>query len=316
VSSEPPHTPSRPHTPPPAQPSVQPQGQSHVQSHAQPPTQAHIQSHAQPPTQAHIQSHAQPSPVGAPTATHHDISTVLAREPCAGCGAPLGADQRYCLSCGIPRSGTRLPFLDVLHTEAAAAGVVEAGSQPASLLRMASLAPAGDLTSTSPGGWGGGKGGSPAARLREYTPLFALLGVLLLALLIGLLLGHWAGGGTKTLAVTPTKQVVEVKGIPTTAAPVLSAPAATSAATTPAPSSSGTGAGGGANATTSTPHATNPTVGKLAQTTGKEHAKEVEKALAKGGGTLSTGRAQPPKEPSKAEANKPIGGGSEVTSIE
>jgi len=60
-----------------------------------------------------------------PTATQHDLSTVLAREPCAGCGAPLGADQRYCLSCGIPRAGTRLPFLDVLHSEAAAAGVLE-----------------------------------------------------------------------------------------------------------------------------------------------------------------------------------------------
>jgi hypothetical protein len=297
VSSEPPHTPSRPHTQPPAQPHAQPQGPSHVQSQGQ----------------SHIQSHVQPSPVGQPTATHHDISTVLAREPCAGCGAPLGADQRYCLSCGIPRSGTRLPFLDVLHTEAAAAGVVEAGSQPASLLRMAALAPAGDLTSTPPGGWGGGQGGSPAARLREYTPLFALLGVLLLALLIGLLLGHWASGGAKPVAVTPTKQVVEVKGIPTvTAAPVASAPAVTSTATTPAPSSS---SASGGKATT-TPHATNPTVGKLSQTTGKEHAKEVEKALAKGGGTLSTGGAPPPKEPSKAEANKPIGGGSEVTSIE
>jgi hypothetical protein len=284
VSSEPPHTPSRPHTQPTAQPHVQPQGQSQVQ----------------------------PSPVGQPTATHHDISTVLAREPCAGCGAPLGADQRYCLSCGIPRSGTRLPFLDVLHSEAAAAGVVEAGSQPASLLRMAALAPAEGPTPS--GGWGGQSGG-PAARLREYTPLFALLGVLLLALLIGLLLGHWASGGAKTVAATPAKQVVEVKGLPAaTAAPAVTAPATAATATTPAPSSSGTS--GGKAATTSTPHATSPTVSKLAQTTGKEHAKEVEKALAKGGGVLTTGGAPPPKEPSKAEANKPIGGGSEVTNIE
>jgi hypothetical protein len=244
-------------------------------------------------------------------ATHHDISTVLAREPCAGCGAPLGADQRYCLSCGIPRSGTRLPFLDVLHSEAAAAGVVEAGSQPASLLRMAALAPAEGPAAS--GGWGG-QGGGPASRLREYTPLFALLGVLLLALLIGLLLGHWASGGAKTVATTPAKQVVEIKGLPAaTAAPTVTAPAATSPATTPTPSSSG-GSGGKTAATT--PHASSPTVTKLAQTTGKEHAKEVEKALAKGGGTLTTGGAPPPKAPSKAEANKPIGGGSEVTSIE
>lgn len=273
------------------------------------------QSHSQPGTGEHIKPSA-PS-VGPLPAAHHDISTVLAREPCASCGAPLGADQRYCLSCGIPRSGTRLPFLDVLHTEAAAAGVVEAGSQPASLLRMAA-APAGGLQGVNPGGWGGQNGGV-AGRLREYTPLFALLGVLLVALLIGLLLGHWASGGAKPVATVPAKQVVEIKGLPAaTVAPAsgsaaTSPPATTSAASsTPAPSSSG------GTTTTHAPHASNPTVSKLAQSSGKEHAKEVEKALAKGGGVLSTGGAPPPKETgkSKAEASKPIGGGSEVTSIE
>ncbi len=272
------------------------------------------QSHSQPGAGEHIKPSA-PS-VGSLPATHHDISTVLAREPCAGCGAPLGADQRYCLSCGIPRAGTRLPFLDVLHTEAAAAGIVEAGSQPASLLRLAA-APAGGLDGVNPGGWGG-QGGGVAGRLREYTPLFALLGVLLLALLIGLLLGHWASGGAKSVAAVPAKQVVEIKGLPATtvasaSAPAVSTPASTSAApSTPAPSSSG------ATSTTPTSHASSPTVSKLAKSTGKEHAQEVEKALAKGGGVLSTGGAPPPKETSKskAEANKPIGGGSEVTSIE
>ncbi|HEY7952876.1 MAG TPA: hypothetical protein VID70_07790, partial [Solirubrobacteraceae bacterium] len=70
--------------------------------------------------------------------------TVLAEEICAGCGAPLGADQRYCLSCGIPRTGARLPFLDVLHSEAAATGAIERNSQPVELLRMAPLAAAGN----------------------------------------------------------------------------------------------------------------------------------------------------------------------------
>jgi hypothetical protein len=275
----------------------------------------HTQSHGQPGAGEHVKPSA--PLVGSLPATHHDISTMLAREPCAGCGAPLGADQRYCLSCGIPCSGTRLPFLDVLHTEAASAGVVEAGSQPASLLRMAA-APVGGLESAHAGGWGG-QGGGVAGRLREYTPLFALLGVLLVALLIGLLLGHWASGGAKSVATVPAKQVVEIKGLPAaTVAPASGSaatnlPASTSAASsTPTPSSSG-----GAS-TTHISHASNPTVSKLAQSTGKTHAQEVEKALAKGGGVLSTGGAPPPKETSKskAEANKPIGGGSEVTSIE
>jgi hypothetical protein len=256
--------------------------------------------------------------------TRHDISTVLAREPCAGCGAPLGADQRYCLSCGIPRSGTRLPFLDVLHAEAASAGIVEQGSQPASLLRVPALAAASSGNAGN-GAWGAGgrASGGMGARLRENTGLFALTGVLLLAMLIGLLLGHWVSGASKSSAALPAKQVVEIKGLPA-AAPVASAPSSAAA---------GQGAGTGtsksssaAPATTTpasastpaaTPHATNPTVSTLATSTGKEHAKAVEQALSKGGGSLSTGGAPPPKETSKPGASsKPIGGGSEVTSIE
>ncbi len=42
-------------------------------------------------------------------------------EPCASCGAPLAADQRYCLSCGTRRAGSRLPFRDILAEPAGAA---------------------------------------------------------------------------------------------------------------------------------------------------------------------------------------------------
>lgn len=232
--------------------------------------------------------------------------TVLVEETCAGCGAPLGADQRYCLSCGIPRAGTRLPFLDVLHSEAAATGVVEPGSQPAALLRMPALSAA----STHPGWWEGE--GGMSAKLRENTGLFALLGVLLLALLIGLLLGHWVNGGSKNVAVVPPKQVIEVKGLNLPAASAATAaPTASGAAESPAPSSARE-----TTPTTTVKHASTPTVNALAQSTGKEHAKAVEKALSNGGGSLSTGGAPPPKEPGKSHSNKPIGAGSEVTSIE
>jgi hypothetical protein len=229
--------------------------------------------------------------------------TVFVDEPCAGCGAPLGADQRYCLSCGIPRAGTRLPFLDVLHSEATASGVIERGSPPAALLRMPSLS----SLSTHPGWWEGEDGMS--AKLRENTGLFALLGVLLLALLIGLLLGHWVNGGSKNVAVVPSKQVIEVKGLNLPAATAV--PSASSAVESPAPSSAKE-----TTPTTHVKHASNPTVNTLAQSTGKEHAKAVEKAISKGGGSLSTGGAPPPTETSKSAAGKPIGAGSEVTSIE
>ncbi len=35
-------------------------------------------------------------------------------EPCAGCGAPLAADQRYCLECGRRRAATRVPYAELL----------------------------------------------------------------------------------------------------------------------------------------------------------------------------------------------------------
>ena len=35
-------------------------------------------------------------------------------EPCPACGAPLAADQRYCLNCGRRRAGARVPYADLL----------------------------------------------------------------------------------------------------------------------------------------------------------------------------------------------------------
>ncbi|MGX6448844.1 hypothetical protein ACVU7I_12370 [Patulibacter sp. S7RM1-6] len=40
---------------------------------------------------------------------------------CAACGAPMAADQRYCLSCGARRDHARLPFQDALVPAPAAA---------------------------------------------------------------------------------------------------------------------------------------------------------------------------------------------------
>jgi hypothetical protein len=130
---------------------------------------------------------------------------------CAHCGAALVADQRYCLSCGQPASPVRLAFLDVLHGDSAGANAT--GAVPQTL----ELTPAGFLPASGQGGANGW--------LRRHSGLLGLLALLVLCLIAGLLIGHWAGqGGTKV----PAKQVVEVKGLSGLAA----APAATS--TTPA----------------------------------------------------------------------------------
>jgi hypothetical protein len=110
---------------------------------------------------------------------------------CANCSAPLVADQRYCLSCGQPVSPVRLAFLDVLETERQPQlppGAV--GSMPVAYTPY--LEPA-----VGP------------AWVRRYAPLFGVLSVLLLAMIVGLLVGHWV-----TQSKSPSgPQVLKVEGL-------------------------------------------------------------------------------------------------------
>lgn len=130
---------------------------------------------------------------------------------CAHCGAALVSAQRYCLSCGQPASPVRLAFLDVLQNDPAPAGIAQATLE---------------MTPTDYVPLGVGRGAN--GWLRRNSGLLSLLAVLVLCLIAGLLVGHWVGQSNKT----PSKQVVEVKGLSGLAAPV-------AAATTPASSAAG-----------------------------------------------------------------------------
>jgi hypothetical protein len=136
---------------------------------------------------------------------------------CANCSAPLAPDQHYCLACGQPVSPVRLAFLDVLQAEAQpyAAGQSPVGSLPSG------YAPVIEPTS------------GPYAWMRRYSGLFGLLSVLLLAIVVGLLVGHWV-----TQSQAPGRQVLEVKGLGGVAAatttPLASAGSTTASSTTPA----------------------------------------------------------------------------------
>jgi hypothetical protein len=143
---------------------------------------------------------------------------------CANCSAPLAADQRYCLSCGRPVSPVRLGFLDVLDTE----------RQPQLGAGAASVVPAAYAPYVEPA--------AGPAWLRRYAPLFAVASVLLLALIAGLLVGHWV---TQSKAPTGPESVkVKVEGLtsaPAAAAgttPATSAPTAHAAAAKPAAAAS------------------------------------------------------------------------------
>ncbi len=216
---------------------------------------------------------------------------------CAGCGAPLAPDQRYCLACGRPASPVRLAFLDVLQAEPGTAATTILGAPSA----------AGYQPPPDPPGMLGS--------LRRYSGLFGLLGVLLASLLIGLLVGHWLTGSPGT-----GKQVVEVKGL---GVPLAAAGAANSSGG--AGASTGSGAGSSSSSSSSSHHSSSSssqshtaskneggvsetsgeeaqaakevkstkalpaahktssaTLQKLEHTTGKQHAKEVKAALGNG----------------------------------
>jgi hypothetical protein len=133
-------------------------------------------------------------------------------QSCANCAAPLAPDQRYCLACGQPVSPVRLAFLDVLQADSQPYG---GGHSPAGAL-AAGYTPAYEPVS------------GPYAWLRRYSGLFGLLSVLLLAIVAGLLVGHWV-----TQSKAPGQQVLKVEGLPAAAAatPLAAATTATTATT-------------------------------------------------------------------------------------
>jgi hypothetical protein len=193
---------------------------------------------------------------------------------CPNCSAPLVADQRYCLSCGQPVSPVRLAFLDVLESE----------RQP----QLASGAVAATPVAYAP--YVEPAGGPKWAR--RYTPLFAVASVLLLAMLIGLLLGHWVSQSKSSSG----PQVVKIEGLASAPA-AASGPSSATTATTTTPASAGKTTSSAKSAeekeqaeakaeekaeekaAAKAPPAKNGTqaVQKLEKTTGKKHEEELNK---------------------------------------
>lgn len=195
---------------------------------------------------------------------------------CANCSAPLAPDQRYCLACGQPVSPVRLAFLDVLQAE----------SQPHSGQSPVASLPPGYASVIEPSS-------GPYAWMRRYSGLFGLLTVLLMAIVVGLLVGHWV-----TQSKAPSQQVVRVVGLngaattPLASAGSTTTPSATPTTTTPKPAASSTTSKASAKteaaevkeakaiekkpvqkAVKVTPTQTK----KLGSTTGQKHAEEVNK---------------------------------------
>lgn len=114
-----------------------------------------------------------------------DLSPVTAElEACGACGAPMASDQRYCLECGQRRGDPRLPFMDAVVLMEA----VKQSRQP----------PPPQPPKRKRGG------------ISPNAALIAGIGTLLLALGIGVLIGH---SGTQEVAQTAAApQVITVGG--------------------------------------------------------------------------------------------------------
>ncbi|HEX3909893.1 MAG TPA: hypothetical protein VHW67_04225 [Solirubrobacteraceae bacterium] len=140
--------------------------------------------------------------------------------PCAGCGAPLADDQRYCLQCG-ERVGSMSSVLlagspqqDVASraADAQAAGAQAAGAQAAGP-GPAATAPLGP-GATPPGFAPAGAGQAGGAGRNNGVTVIAAVGVLLLAMGIGVLIGR-AGGSRPSASAAP--QVISVSSAPSDA---------------------------------------------------------------------------------------------------
>jgi hypothetical protein len=206
-------------------------------------------------------------------------------EPCPACGAPLAGDQRYCLHCGVRRPEARLEFLDVLDADVRARSVLPPpGATAAPFGYAAAAAP-------PPSGLNG--------RLQANSGLLALATLLLLTLLIGLLVGHWATGSSSApSAAAPAPQVIRVEGGGT------AAPAAAAATT------GGGASGGGSSAKSAKSRSSSKSSTSSDKTTTDKSAvsvkslsskKAVEDAVKKGK-PISTGTGKLPAKDDKAPA--------------
>jgi hypothetical protein len=209
-------------------------------------------------------------------------------EPCPACGAPLAGDQRYCLHCGARRPEARLEFLDVLDADVRVRAAAPVAFAPAAA--VAAGPPPSGLN----------------ARLQANAGLLALAALLLLTLLIGLLLGHWAtrDSGTPGVAATPAPQVIRVEGTaaPATAAATPAGSGGASPSATKGAKAKAKAGGGGSSAKATAP--------KDAVSVDKLTSKKAVENAVKKGKPISTGTGKlPPKD------GKPAGGGSGFESI-
>ncbi len=157
---------------------------------------------------------AVPTAAPTPAGGAGEQSQAQGTEPCPHCGTPLALDQRYCLECGAPRTYLSGMLLDRMRSSAATQASSPDPTQPPFPGGAAGVAPPTSGSST----WQRG----------NALTLIAGIGVLLLAMGVGVLIGR-SGGSSSTGAAAP--QVITVGGAAAGAANTTPTPAAPEAST-------------------------------------------------------------------------------------
>jgi hypothetical protein len=134
---------------------------------------------------------------GEEDATTRVLVSGVGSTACASCGTPMASDQRYCVNCGARRGGPRFPV------------------EPLAPSGDRAPAPAPAVPSGAQSRWGGA------------TAVIAGIGTLLLAMGVGVLVGHNTQSDGATRAAPP--QVITVGGGAANAATTTTSPTGTTA---------------------------------------------------------------------------------------
>ena len=148
----------------------------------------------------------QPETAAVPAAVAQSAASGV--EPCPHCGTPLALDQRYCLECGAPRTYLSGMLLDRLRAPASAQATSGQSLQPP--IGGAGVGPPATLTSPGASTWQRG----------NVLTLITSIGVLLLAMGVGVLIGR--SGGSSSGGSAP--QIVTVPAAATGAANTTTTP--------------------------------------------------------------------------------------------
>jgi hypothetical protein len=207
----------------------------------------------------------QPSPIPTPaagegSATAKQPIPIVTSERCAQCAAPLAPDQRYCLQCGAARA----------HVSGPISGGRPGGPPPTAAPPQGATSPQSALApggpQTPPPGVPGAPPGAPPgfgpgqqSNRNNTLALLSGVGVLLLAMGVGVLIGRASSGSTKA----PPAQVISVGGSAAGTATTATTPTTT---TTETPAASTTKKASNAKAS-STPSSSGSSIGKPAPPT-------------------------------------------------